>query len=113
MIMRSCDVGAGLPFNIASTALFTSILAHVLHEKVDRIIIVTGDTHLYSQHFDSARIQSEREPMALPTLVIKKEAPPSDASVDDVVDWIENLCADDFALDGYQHHPPLTYEMVV
>lgn len=113
MVMRSCDVGAGLPFNIASTALFTHILAHALHLDVDKIIIVTGDTHLYSQHYESARIQIARCPLSLPKLRITSEPPPKEASSSEVLRWIEALEATDFVLDDYKHHPPLTYEMVV
>lgn len=113
MQMRSCDVGSGLPFNIASTALFATILAHVLHTTVDRIIITTGDTHLYEPHYDSAYQQSLREPYAFPTVTITKQAPPKDATVDAKVAWIEELQYTDFELNNYQHHPSLAYPMVV
>ena len=113
MVMRSCDVGAGLPFNIASTALLTHIISRVLGLSVDKIVIVTGDTHLYAQHFESAKAQIDRVPYELPQLVIKKAAPTKESSIDDLLTWIEELTYDDFEIREYTHHPPLKYEMVV
>lgn len=116
MIMRSSDVGAGLPFNIASTALFTAIIAHVLGKEQDKIIIVTGDTHLYTEHIESAKIQMDRVPLAFPKLVIKKLAPNNELSstpVDDMITWIEALTYEDFEIQDYNYHPTLKYEMIV
>lgn len=113
MQMRSCDVGSGLPFNIASTALFTSILAHVLHMKAKRIVITMGDTHLYESHMESGNEQISREPYPFPELQIIKEAPSKDASVDEKLRWIEELQATDIQLNNYKHHSPLLYPMVV
>ena len=112
MQMRSCDVGAGLPFNIASTALFTTILATVLHVPTHRVVISMGDTHLYHAHFDSAREQIDRQPYALPALRIKRAPPADDASVDERLAWIEKLVYEDFELVNYQCHAPLKYPMV-
>lgn len=112
MMMRSCDIGAGLPFNIASTALFTAILAHVLHIECDKVIIVTGDTHLYTQHLESAKVQIEREPLSTPQLNILKDPPPNGKTTD-CISWIESLSYTDFELSNYCCHQPLKYEMVV
>lgn len=112
MIMRSCDIGAGLPFNIASTALFTHILAYALHYDVDKIIIVTGDTHLYEQHYESAAQQIQREPMKPPKITFKIEPPNKTASIPEIIKWIENLKAEDIVLENYVHHSPITYEMI-
>jgi thymidylate synthase len=112
MQMRSCDVGSGLPFNIASTSLLTSIIAHILDIPVNRIIIVTGDTHLYEVHIDSAKEQIQRIPYPFPTLSINKNAPPKESSIDDKIKWIEELTFNDFSLNNYQCHPPLKYPMV-
>lgn len=113
MMMRSCDVGAGLPFNIASTALFTSLMAHVLHVPPHRVIIIMGDTHIYEEHYESAEKQLERTPYAFPTIHITKEAPVKDASVDDKLRWLETLTMDDVQLQDYTCHSALKYTMVV
>lgn len=113
MQMRSCDVGAGLPFNIASTALFTTLLATLLHVPAHKIVIVTGDTHLYNEHLESAQVQVERVPMQPPTLRVKKPAPVKDSSIDDKLAWLESLTFEDFDLDNYEYHPPLKYAMIV
>lgn len=113
MMMRSCDVGAGLPFNIASTALFTYLMAHVLHVAPHRIIVVMGDTHIYEEHFESAAIQIERSPYVMPTVYIKKEAPPKDSPVQEKLQWLEGLTFEDVEVRDYQCHPALKYTMVV
>lgn len=113
MMMRSCDVGAGLPFNIASTALFTHMMAHVLHVPAHRIIVIMGDTHIYEEHFESAEKQIDRVPYPLPSLHIKKDAPPRGASLEDKVGWLETLTIDDVEVRDYVCHPALKYTMVV
>jgi thymidylate synthase len=113
MQMRSCDVCAGLPFNIASTALLTSLLAHVLCVPAHRIVVVTGDTHVYGEHIETAKEQVGRTPYPLPDLVIKKEQPAASVSVNEKVKWLESLKCDDFEIVGYNSHPPLKYTMVV
>lgn len=112
MYQRSCDTCAGLPFNIASTALLTSIIAAVLHIPVDKIIIVIGDTHIYEQHFDNAREQAQRTPFTFPRLRINKECPPTSATVEEKLAWIESMCFDDFELENYMSHRLIKYEMV-
>jgi thymidylate synthase len=112
MQMRSCDVCAGLPFNIASTSLLTSIIAHVLHIPVDRVIIITGDTHIYEAHVENVITQIVRDPYQFPKLIINKPAPPAGASVNDKISWIESLEFTDFTLENYQHHPAINFQMV-
>jgi thymidylate synthase len=113
MVMRSCDVGAGLPFNIASTSLLTSLFAHMLGVPVHKIVINMGDTHLYDVHLESAKEQIQREPYALPELVIQREPPLPESGVDGMLDWLETLTFEDLHLRGYSTHPPLQYPMVV
>lgn len=115
MYMRSCDVAAGLPFNICSTALLTCIIAHVLNMKPNRIIIVTGDTHLYEQHIHNAKIQISREPLMPPALNINKECKikPIIENVDSIIKWIEELQFTDFELLNYINAGPLEFKMVV
>jgi thymidylate synthase len=113
MTQRSGDVCAGVPFNIASTALFTSILAHLLGIEVDRVILDIADAHIYAEHVENAKIQVTREPRLFPKLDIKRGAAPALATkTDQKIDWIESLTFDDFELRGYEPHPPLKYEMI-
>lgn len=113
MMMRSCDVGAGLPFNIASTSLLTHLIAHVLHLATDKVVVVMGDTHIYEEHFESAAQQIERAPYAPPSFQVCKAPPAKDAPVEEKLAWLETLTAEDVKIDGYQCHPPLKYAMVV
>lgn len=112
MYQRSCDTCAGLPFNIASTALLTSIIAHVLHVPVHRIIIVIGDTHIYEQHYANANLQTMRIPYPSPTLEITRAPPLQDASIDEKISYIESLKLSDFTIHNYMHHSTIKYEMV-
>lgn len=113
MYQRSCDTCAGLPFNIASTALLTTIIATAIgNVPVNKVIIVIGDTHIYEQHYENAKLQSDRSPYDFPTLKIKKPAPSIEASVDEKIKWIESLELSDFELVDYVSHPLIKYEMV-
>lgn len=112
MTQRSADVAAGLPFNIASTSLFTSILAHILRVPVDRVIIDVGDTHIYEQHIDNIKKQCMRDIKAFPRVSIAKDPPPSTAKTDDKIKWIEELAFEDFILADYDPHPALKFEMI-
>lgn len=115
MYMRSCDVAAGLPFNICSTSLFTIILAHILKIKKNKIIIIMGDTHLYEPHIENAKIQITREPLMPPSLSIEKECniEPTIDNVPLLIKWIEELKYEDFKLSNYNNHGHLDFKMVV
>jgi len=100
--MRSCDVALGLPFNIASYALLTHMLAQVSGLGVGRLIMSLGDAHIYRTHESTMRTQLEREPLPSPQLNILNPTQDIDA-----------FALDDFALVNYQHHAPLQFEMAV
>jgi thymidylate synthase len=91
--MRSNDFFLGAPFNIASYALLTHMLAHVCGYEVGELIANLGDTHLYLNHLEQAKEQLSREPYPLPQLKIVRE-----------VGSIYNFKFEDFEIVGYQSH---------
>jgi len=96
MNMRSVDVFLGLPFNIASYALLTHMVAHVTGLVAGDLVISTGDTHLYLNHLKQAREQLGRGPMDLPTLLLEGNR----QSIDDFV-------FEDVQIEGYKSHPAI------
>jgi len=109
---RSQDLCAGTPFNIASTALLTHLIAHLLHINVDRIILVMGDAHIYNEHLDNAYDQINRKPNKKPDLLICRDAPPKHASIDKKIEWLETLKYEDLVLENYTHYPSIKYKMI-
>lgn len=109
---RSQDIMLGTPYNIASTSLLTHILAKVLHMNVDRVILVTGDTHIYEEHLEGAQEQISRDPYPFPTMTITKEAPPLDSTIDTKLKWIEELTIQDFLIENYQSHGIIRMPMI-
>jgi thymidylate synthase len=107
MTLRSSDLFLGLPFNIASTALLTQIIAHILHLNVSEICLSICDAHIYEEHVEQVKKQIELEPYDLPKLVIKKPPPPLECLIDDKMKWIEELTYDDFELCDYLSHASL------
>jgi thymidylate synthase len=107
MTMRSSDLFLGLPFNIASTALLTCIIAKVMHMEVNSISLILCDAHIYKEHIEAVKTQIERELKDLPQLSIKKDAPEYDSSVDEKIKWIEELKYEDFTLENYTSHTSL------
>ena len=94
LYQRSADVFLGVPFNIASYALFTMMVAQVCDLQPGDFVHTFGDAHLYSNHMEQARLQLTREPRALPTLKINPE-------VKDIFDFK----FEDFELVDYDPHP--------
>lgn len=106
MYMRSADLFLGVPFNIASTALLTMIIAKVMQMKVKDICISICDIHIYDEHIEQSKIQIENEIYDAPKLNIKKEIDNS-LSIDEKIKWIESLTYEDFELNDYVSHKPL------
>lgn len=104
MYMRSSDLFLGLPFNIASTALLTNIIAKVSGFKVKDIAISICDCHIYEEHIEPLNIQLERTPYDFPSIHIKKEIDISNLSIDEKIKWIEELKFEDFELINYNHY---------
>ena len=102
MTMRSCDVFLGLPFNIASYALLTMMIAQVTGLKPGELILSLGDTHVYQNHFDQARLQLGRAPKALPTIQLN----PAIKNLDD-------FKFEDFKLEQYEPHPSISAPIAV
>jgi len=102
MYQRSVDVFLGLPFNIASYALLTHLIAHHCGYKVGELIISTGDTHIYTNHVEQVKEQLSRDPLPLPTLMLPVEKK-------DIFEMTMN----DIHLEGYSSHGPIKAEMAV
>lgn len=100
--MRSSDVFLGLPYNIASYALLTHMVAQVCGLEVGELIWTGGDVHLYSNHVEQAKLQLTREPRALPKLWINRDVRDIDLFTDE-----------DFLLDGYNPHPRISAPVAV
>lgn len=114
LVCRSQDIILGTPFNIASTALLTTLLAHLLHIPAHRIVVNMGDTHIYkyTDHIDAAKQQVTRTPYKKPTLKILRPAPSLGVSVDEKLRWLETLTFDDVELSDYKCHPVIKCAMV-
>ncbi|APR99299.1 thymidylate synthase [Pajaroellobacter abortibovis] len=96
LYQRSGDLFLGVPFNIASYALLTLMIAHVCHFKPGELIHTFGDVHLYTNHTEQAKLQLSREPRALPRMKLNPE-----------VTDLFSFQYEDFQLEGYDPHPPI------
>ena len=94
LYQRSGDIFLGVPFNIASYALLTMMMAQVCDLEPGDFIHTLGDAHLYSNHLEQVELQLSREPFARPTMEINPE-----------VKDIFGFSFDDFTLKNYQSHP--------
>jgi len=105
MTMRSSDLFLGMPFNIASTALLTYIIAKILHIEPINILITSNDAHIYEEHIAAVLIQTtERDIYRFPKLKINIDAPPIDSDIKIIMKWIENLKYENFELKDYKCH---------
>ena len=96
LYQRSADTFLGVPFNIASYALLTCMLAQACGYEPKEFIHTIGDAHIYKNHFDVVKTQIEREPLPLPRLVLNKD-----------IDNLFDFKIEDIKLEGYQSHGPL------
>lgn len=102
LYQRSADLFLGVPFNIASYALFTHMVAQVCGLKPGTFVHTFGDLHLYANHLDQARLQLTRQPRKLPELRLNPE-----------VKDIHNFRYEDFELSGYDPHPGIKAPIAV
>jgi len=102
LYQRSADLFLGVPFNIASYALLTTMMAHVTGLKPGEFVHTFGDVHLYSNHYNQAREQLARTPRPRPEMVITRDV----ASID-------GFRFTDFELRNYDPHPPIRAPIAV
>ncbi|KIJ58840.1 hypothetical protein HYDPIDRAFT_101899 [Hydnomerulius pinastri MD-312] len=102
MYQRSADLGLGIPFNIASYALLTHMIAHVTDTEPRELIIQLGDAHVYNNHVEALREQLLRDPKPFPTLTFMRKV----ESIDDFKD-------EDIKVEGYDPHPTISMKMSV
>ena len=107
LTMRSSDLFLGLPFNIASTALLTQIIAHVLHLNSSEVCLSLCDAHIYEEHVEQVKKQIDLEIYESPRVIIEKAAPAIETSLDDKIKWIESLKYSDFTLINYKSYDKL------
>jgi thymidylate synthase len=102
LYQRSCDTFLGLPFNIASYALLTHMMAQQCDLEVGEFVWTGGDVHIYSNHLDQVQTQLAREPFALPTLHINRKP-----------NSIFDYQFEDFEILNYQAHPSIKAPIAV
>ncbi len=102
LYQRSADIFLGVPFNIASYALLTMMVAQVTGLKPGEFVHTLGDAHLYLNHVDQTRLQLQRDPRQLPTMTLNPE-------VNSLFDFVY----DDFTIAGYEPHPHIKAEIAV
>jgi thymidylate synthase len=102
LYMRSCDTFLGIPFNIASYALLTHMMAQQCNMAVGDFIWTGGDCHIYSNHKEQVALQLSREPMKLPRLVIKRKP-----------DSLFDYKVEDFEFENYVCHPAIKADVAI
>ena len=102
LYQRSADIFLGVPFNIASYSLLTMMIAQVCGLELGDFVHTTGDTHLYSNHFEQAKLQLSREPFPLPTMKLNPD-----------IKSVFDFKFEDFELQNYQCHPTIKAPIAV
>ncbi|KAJ6638179.1 Thymidylate synthase [Pseudolycoriella hygida] len=102
LYQRSADMGLGVPFNIASYALLTHMIAHVTGLKAGDFVHTLGDAHVYLNHIEPLQEQIKREPKPFPVLNFKR-----------TVNSIEDFVYEDFEIKDYVSHPSIKMDMAI
>lgn len=102
--LRSSDTFLGQPYNIASYAMLTYIIAKMIHAKPERLVISMGDCHIYNTHDFACKLQLTRTPLPFPVFTVSDEV--SNKTFD-------SLSIDDFDVIGYLSHPPIKAPMAI
>ncbi len=102
LYQRSADIFLGVPFNVASYALLTLMVAQVCGLQPAEFVHTFGDLHLYSNHVEQARLQLTREPRALPVMRLNPAVPE-----------LADFTYEDFTLEGYDPHPAIKAPIAV
>jgi thymidylate synthase len=101
LYQRSADIFLGVPFNIASYALLTHMIANICNLKVGEFVHTLGDAHLYNNHLEQAEEQLSRKPLEPPKIIIKARE-----SIDDYE-------FEDFEIVNYQFHPHIPAKVAI
>lgn len=102
LYQRSCDIGLGVPFNIAQYSFLVHMIAQVTNHTAEEFVWTGGDTHIYNNHIDQLTGQLELEPYPSPTLKLNPD-----------VKEIEDFVFEDFEVEGYESHPTIKMSVSV